>query len=375
MSDVMQAIGLMSGTSADGIDIAVLETDGEKVVSFGPARSVPYDDALRSRIKTVLGLCATWAPGDPVPDLVMDVERELTIAHARVVRDVLDSCKNAGQLIKLIGFHGQTVLHRPPVNDDEESGFSWQIGNPTLLAQLVGRDVVNQFRLADIARGGQGAPLAPIYHQALVSELKGFGPVVVVNIGGVSNITFAPNDGPLLAFDTGPGNGLIDDWISDHTGARYDEDGAMAASGRISVPALNELLDNRFFNKPPPKSLDRYDFGLEAVADLSVADGAATLTAFTAEAIRLSLLHLPARPAVWIICGGGRHNATLMRELTNRLPGEVKSAEDVGWRGDMIEAEALAFLAVRSALGLPITFPGTTGVSEPLTGGQLIKLS
>jgi anhydro-N-acetylmuramic acid kinase len=233
--------------------------------------------------------------------------------------------------------------------------------------------VVNEFRLADVAAGGQGAPFVPLYHQVLARGLD--RPVAVVNIGGVANVTYVGANSELIAFDTGPGNAALDDWAHRHTGEPVDRDGKLARSGRANDAALKAMLASPYFDKKPPKSLDRLDFTFAPVERLSPADGAATLTAFTAAAIARAAEHFPAQAKTWIICGGGRHNPALMAELRARLGGVVLTAEDAGWRGDFIEAEAFAYLAVRSIKGLPLSLPSTTGVPYPMPGGRLHRLT
>lgn len=364
MADVLKVIGLMSGTSLDGIDAALVDTDGEAVARPGPALSVPYGDDLRDRLKSALALAA-GLPGDaPPPAAIASLEQELTDAHAEVVRSLLAEAAVSPADIALIGFHGQTILHRP------KEGRTWQIGNGALLAELTGIDVVNDFRSADVAAGGQGAPLVPLYHAALVRAAALELPVAVVNIGGVANVTYV-DAGTVLAFDTGPGNAPIDDWALLHTGMPVDRDGRLAARGQPDDTVLSRLLTHPFFGVAPPKSLDRMDFRSDAVASLSPENGAATLTAFTAASIARARIHFPDEPTVWIVSGGGRHNPTLMKELETRTGDRVISADALGWRGDFIEAEAFAYLAARAVRGLPLSIPTTTGVPVPLTGGQL----
>lgn len=362
---MIRAIGLMSGTSLDGIDAAILETDGEHVVRPGPSLSVPYAPEERAVLRRALEDAKAWAPEAPMPDSVAEAERLLTLAHVLAVRRLLDEAGLAPADIDIIGFHGQTVLHQP------ERRRTVQIGVGEALAALTGINVVNDFRSADVAAGGQGAPLVPLYHQALLRSAGVREPVAIVNIGGVGNVTYVGLDGKLLAFDTGPGNALIDDWAHRHTGEPVDLDGALAAAGEVDVDALQALMTHDFFDAPPPKSLDRFSFSLEPVAHLSPEDGAATLTAFTVEAIARGLAHIPGVPSRFIVCGGGRHNPVLMSMLSKRLQGGVLPAEDLGWRGDDVEAEAFAYLAVRSLRGLPLSLPTTTGVPEPMPGGRL----
>jgi anhydro-N-acetylmuramic acid kinase len=381
-----KVIGLMSGTSLDGVDAAILETDGRDIAIPGPNLTIPYDAESRALLRAALEEARNVAQGAPVPHSIREAERHLTEVHARAVEALLKKAGLAARDIALIGFHGQTILHRP------QQRWTWQIGDGALLARLTGIDVVNDFRSADVKAGGQGAPLMPLYHAVRTrvlarspfgakhleggdavagsgaSESKG-GPIVVVNIGGVAQVTYINGD-TVLAFDTGPGNAPIDDWMLAHHGKTLDEDGAFAASGRIDQKALDAMLAHDFFARVPPKSLDRMDFGMDAVENLSPADGAATLTAFTAASIAKARTHFPASPATWIICGGGRHNKTLMAMLKARTNAPVLVAEDVGWNGDALEAEGFAYLAMRSKLGLPLSLPTTTGVKEAITGGK-----
>ncbi|HEY5238395.1 MAG TPA: anhydro-N-acetylmuramic acid kinase [Rhizomicrobium sp.] len=367
MPKILKAIGLMSGTSLDGVDAALLDTDGEGVAVPGPALTAPYDSETRGLLRAALDAAREVEAGAPVPYSIRVAERRLTEVHAEAVHALLAKAELAARDVDLIGFHGQTILHRP------EQRWTWQIGDGELLARLTGIDVVNDFRSADVKAGGQGAPLVPLYHAALAREATRIvPPVAVVNIGGVANITYI-SGGEILAFDTGPGNAPIDDWAQKHAGLPLDENGALAASGRVDGDVLAQMLDHDFFARRPPKSLDRMDFGMEAVAHLSPADGAATLTAFTAATIARAREHFPDPATMWIVCGGGRHNATLMRELRARVNADVLSAEDAGWRGDFIEAEAFAYLAARSVQGLPLSLPTTTGVQQPMAGGKLFK--
>lgn len=357
----MRALGMMSGTSLDGIDAALIVTDGENVAAFGAWSTTPYRPALRERLRSALG--QQEAPAGLV--------RELTEAHAAVVAGLLADAGLTPADVGVIGFHGHTLAHRP------DQRFTLQIGDGQLLAHLTGIDVVADFRSQDVAAGGQGAPLAPLYHRALANSLATPTPNAadaVLNIGGVANVTYLGAD-CVLAFDVGPGNALIDDWVRQHTGQPYDLDGQLAAKGRIAEDVLAAMLDHPWFDLAPPKSLDRNDFSILPARGLGIADGAATLTEFTAAAVALALDHLPEKPSRWLVCGGGRRNRALMAALARRLglaaADAVAPVEVVGWRGDVLEAEAFAYLAVRSLKGLPLSLPGTTGVPRPQTGGQL----
>jgi anhydro-N-acetylmuramic acid kinase len=371
MSQILTTLGLMCGTSLDGIDVAVLETDGETIFNIGPAGEYPLPDALRTAVQDAIAVAKATPRGAPAPPLFDVVSRVIAETHASVVETFLSDVGLSRDAIDLIGFHGITVLHERPT--PERVGRTLQLGDGARLAQRLGVDVVCDFRSADVAAGGQGAPLVPVYHKALLARAGIAGPVAVLNLGGVGNITAIDRGGEMLAFDTGPGNGLIDQWVVQHGLGDRDHDGLLAAAGTVDQHALDALFSHPYFAAKPPKSLDRYDFTLDAVLGLSPPDGAATLTAFTAHSVARAFDHLPQAPVQLIVCGGGRKNPTLMRMLRDTVPCAVTMAEDLGWRGDSLEAEAFAFLAARSVYGLPLSFPGTTGVARPQTGGVLYK--
>jgi anhydro-N-acetylmuramic acid kinase len=349
------ALGLMSGTSLDGIDAALVRSDGRQRVETGPALTVPYDPAFRARLRGVLG----------GQGAIAEVGRELTLRHARAVRDLLARAGMTAREVAVVGFHGHTVLHEP------QAGRTLQIGDGALLAAETGIDVIADFRSNDMKAGGQGAPFAPLYHAARATDLE--KPLVVLNLGGVGNITWLGTDmeGDAQAFDTGPGNALIDDWVQGQTGKAWDEGGALARVGTVDETALAALMSHPYFQVPPPKSLDRDAFDPHPVAGLSIADGAATLTAFTAASVAAARVHLPAPPRRWLVTGGGRHNPALMAALAERLAVPVEPVEAVGWDGDALEGQAFAYLALRSLEGLPLSLPGTTGVKKPTPGGVL----
>jgi anhydro-N-acetylmuramic acid kinase len=358
-AQVFTAIGLMSGTSMDGIDAAIIQTDGLDHVEIGASLTVPYRGQLGRKLRR----------------LVMDqgrnkkaaksVERDLTLAHVEVVERLLAATGFLPAAIDLIGFHGHTVVHTP------EQRSTWQIGDGELLAQRTGIAVVSQFRSADVAAGGQGAPLVPLYHAARAAQLE--KPIAVLNIGGVANVTWLGADGAVIAFDCGPGNAMIDDFVLQRTGRPYDAAGALSLSGAPNEEMLALLLDHAYFRRTPPKSLDRNQFDVGMVNTLSTQDGAATLAAFTVRAAAGAILAVGAPRGV-LVCGGGRLNRALMAGLTDAMPGvAVAPVESVGWRGDSLEAEAFGYLAVRSMKGLPLSLPTTTGVPEPLTGGMVAR--
>ena len=353
-------VGLMSGTSLDGVDAALLRSDGRDWVETGPTFSLPYDTAFRARLYALLGRQDRSAPD------MLGAEEELSRRHAEAVLALIERAGVAPGDVGLVGFHGQTVAHNPGRK------LTLQIGDGDLLSRLTGIPVVADFRAADVAAGGQGAPFAPLFHGALAAELE--RPLAVLNLGGVGNVTWlgpSRSEADIVAFDTGPANALLDDWAERHTGQAVDQGGALAAAGYIGETALAELLDWDYLSAPPPKSLDRKDLRLAPVESLSAADGAATLTAFTAACVAKALPHLSAPPRRWLVSGGGRHNPVLMDSLRQVLPVPVEPVESVGWDGDFLEAQAFAYLAVRSLLGLPLSLPSTTGVAQPLTGGVL----
>lgn len=371
------AIGLMSGTSMDGIDVALIETDGTSlklargangyVESLGPTGYRPYSDEERALLRQALVDAEAVTDRTERPGCLAEAEALITRAHAEAVAAFLAAENLRPEDIEVIGFHGQTVLHRP------SEGITLQIGDGQALADTLRIPVVFDMRAADIAQGGQGAPLVPVFHRAL-AEASGFAlPLAVLNIGGVANVTLIGQDGSLLAFDTGPGNALIDDWMRERTGRALDDGGRTAARGRPDGALLAWLLMHPFFVQRPPKSLDRNWFSHKLAGQLSTEDGAATLTAFTAQAAARALDHARETPTRWIVAGGGARNGELMRLLKHHLRVEIATADSVGWSSAFLEAQAFAYLAVLAKAGEPITFPTTTGVSAPITGGVLAQ--
>ena len=360
------AVGLMSGTSLDGIDAALIESDGEAEVRPIVFESHPYGSRFRARLRALLGARAI----DPnLSGDVASIEQELTERHVDAVSGLLARASLAADEIAVVGFHGQTLLHAPDL------GRTWQIGDGLLLARRLGIPVINDFRSADMAAGGEGAPLAPLFHRALIDSAlpdSSERPVAVLNLGGVGNVPWiGPAGQPPIAFDTGPGNALIDDWCASHAGLACDLDGGLALSGTADATAVAKLLDDPYFARQAPKSLDRDAFDPAPTAGLSVSDGAATLTEFTAASVAAALPLLPAPPRRWLVTGGGRKNPAVMMALRARLGTPVDSLEAIGWDGDALEAQAFAYLALRSRAGLPLSLPTTTGVPVPTTGGRL----
>ena len=367
-NDPVTALGLMSGTSLDGVDIALIETDGHAVQRFGPVGERPFAPEERALLRGALEDAQTLTDRHARPGRLSKAEAMITDAYAEMIGDFLAG--READPVAVVGVHGQTVLHRP------HERLTVQLIDASALARRCGLPVVHDLRGADVAAGGQGAPLVPVFHQAMVRAAGLELPAAVVNVGGVANVTWIGADDALIAFDTGPGNALLDDLVHRHTGEPMDRDGALAASGAVDPQALVALEAglSDYLAQEPPKSLDRLDLAAgDALEHLSVEDGAATLVAFTARCVARARDHLPTAPKSWVISGGGARNLALMRALDDSLPGRVIKADSMGWRGDFIEAQAFAFLAVRNLYGLPLTFPGTTGAPQPLTGGSLIR--
>ena len=363
----LTALGLMSGTSRDGIDVAIIRTDGSSIIKCGPSTTWAYSKNFRRLLSDAIAHISDAS----------DVEKELTILHAKLIKKFLMENDLNSSDIDIIGFHGHTLVHAP------ERRETIQIGDGALLSNLTGIPVINDLRGADVAEGGQGAPLAPVYQWALARDLE--KPVAVLNLGGVANVTWI-GDGPpdpgtpythdqsipkILAFDTGPGNALLDDWTAWHTGKRMDRNGQLASTGKVNAQVLEQLLEHSYFHALPPKSLDRDTLGLEPLVKLSPADGAATLVAFTAKTASAAAQFFPSPPTRWLVTGGGRYNPEMMNALAQQIEAPVEPVENVGWDGNALEAEAFAFLAVRSTKMWPNSWPNTTGVLHPCVGGVL----
>jgi anhydro-N-acetylmuramic acid kinase len=368
----MRAIGLMSGTSMDGIDVAVIETDGEQVTQFGPSAVHFYGSEEEAVLRRAMDAAPALRERTERPGVIAEAEKIVTALHAGAVNIFLDTNGIDRNTIDLVGFHGQTVLHRP------QAKLTVQLGDGAALARAIGIPVVHDFRAADVAAGGHGAPFVPVFHRALARSLDRPHPIAVLNLGGVANITYIDGQPDPIACDTGPANALIDDFMRSRTGDVLDKDGRAAAAGKVDEAAVQRLLLHPFFALPAPKSLDRNDFRAwvaahGALEGKSTEDGAATLTALTAATIARVMAILPKAPATWIAAGGGARNPTLIRMLGDALrPASVITADQVGWSADALEAQAFAFLAVRSLKGLPLTYPTTTGAPQPMTGGVLV---
>ena len=362
------ALGLMSGTSLDGIDAAFIETDGENILSFGPSLCVPYPDT--ALLKETIEAALMWGFEGPEPEIFNRASEYLDRAHIRAARRICAAHPDWARRLAVIGYHGQTVLHYPA--HDGFMGRTLQLGDGAALAQEFGVPCVYDFRSADVEAGGQGAPLAPIYHEALCRSSMFFNRVAVVNIGGVSNVTLIDPEADLRATDCGPGNGPLDSWVQKHGRGNYDKDGALSLGGQVREDLIDQWLKRDFFTRPMPRSADRYDFDvLDELDGLSLKDGAATLAAFCVQGIARDVKDFA--PETVIICGGGRHNPAIMQGLADSIDAKIMSSEDVVWDGDGLEAQAFGFLAVRSLRGLPISFKGTTGVARDMRGGVVAK--
>jgi anhydro-N-acetylmuramic acid kinase len=357
------AMGLMSGTSLDGIDAALIRTDGEYVFEFGPWLTLPFDDTSRASLRE-----AVHGRGD-----MLMVEQDITLKHAEAVKALLKQADMSRKDVHVIGFHGQTVAHRP------HEHITWQIGNGALLAEKTGINVVCDFRRRDVAAGGEGAPLVPLYHAALARHME--LPIAVLNIGGIANVTWIGRsenashdlmDLDIMAFDTGPGNVMLNEWAFKASGQDCDRDGKLALAGIANKTLVETLLKDSFFTRTPPKSLDRNHFAFDAVQHLSPQDGAATLTEFAAAAVQKGAVYFPLAARQWFVSGGGRHNPALMAVLRQHFP-QVYPVESLGWIGDALEAQAFAFLAIRSLKGLALSLPTTTGAIRAITGGAFYR--
>jgi anhydro-N-acetylmuramic acid kinase len=367
----MRVLGFMTGTSLDAVDMAVLETDGEAILGFGPAGERKLTEANRDLMLEATQAALAWPRGAPEPAIFAEAARAGAEEHLAAAEGFLSANSLEWSDIDLIGMHGQTVLHERPQGG--RVGRTIQLGDAALVARASGVPVAHDFRTADVAAGGEGAPLAPIYHLARARASGLETPVAVLNVGGVANVTFCLDGEEITAFDTGPGNGMIDLMVQARGAGRFDDKGRYASVGRVNDGVLAALLAHPYFREPAPKSLDRFDFSLEPLDACELEDAAATLVAFTAEAVRLGFELVGQTPREVVVCGGGRHNPEIMKALAARLPCPVKTAEDHGWRGDSIEAEAFAYLAARTVAGLPISFPKTTGVPRAMTGGTIVR--
>jgi len=367
-----QALGMMSGTSMDGIDIALMRSDGQTVEGERHHITIPYAKNMRVVIQNAMTAAKNCAFKDNSVQAIMDAEQQLTALHCDAISTFLATMGISANDIDVIGVHGQTIVHCP------DDGWTWQLMDGAAVANRFGITTVSDFRSNDMRHGGQGAPLVPLYHHALLASQNITEPVAVLNIGGVANVTWldfseqTTSQSPtIIAFDTGPGNAPLDDWAMRHMGQPCDLDGALAKKGTVDRGILQTWLANSYFQKKPPKTLDRDTFSYDLLETLSAENGAATLVAFIVESIGKATAFFPKAVSHWYVCGGGRHNPVLMEQLAKTLDGKVSPVEGLGWNGDALEAEAFAFLAVRALKGLALTQPSTTGVKTAVSGGVI----
>lgn len=362
----------MTGTALDGnIDVALLQTDGQQVINFGKYALAPYQPQTTKLLKDCHQQALDWQFKGTEPPLFAVAQKQIALEQSNAVVELLKAAGLSASNVCAIGFHGQTVLHHPP--NAEKAGQTRQLGDGALMANFLGITVVNDFRSADMTGGGHGAPLAAIYHRALLSQLGAASETVVLNLGGVANITWWDGANQLIAFDAGPANAPLNDFVQHMNAGSYDDNGKFALAGVVDEQQLSHLLAHKYFDVAYPKSLDRCDFSWTMASGYSLEDGCALLTAFCAVAVNKALEQLPCMPERIIVCGGGRHNTAMMQALAARTGKRVVNAESVCWRGDAIEAECFAYLAMRTMAGLPSSFPTTTGVSAPTVAGVINK--
>jgi len=360
------SLGLMSGTSMDGVDASIIKSDGEKFIEIIDDFYLKYDDQIKLKLKRIIDLCSSKDQFFKISKDIQDIEKKITLYHVRACKLIIKKNKNIR--LDLIGFHGQTILHKP------KKGYSIQIGDSQLLSKLTNTSVISNFRENDISNGGQGAPLAPIYHKLILNKIKATLPSAIINIGGISNITYFENDNKLVGFDTGPGNYLIDKWVQSQKNIQFDKDGLIAKSGKVSEKLLKKILSNRYYKKKPPKSLDVKDFNFKNFNKISLEDGAATLSMLTVKSIGNAINNFAKYPNKILLSGGGRKNKFITNNIKKILKCPVCLIDDYNFNGDFIESQTFAFLAIRSYLKKNITYPTTTGVKNPSSGGLLFKI-
>lgn len=366
MNNMYTIAGTMSGTSLDGVDVAILTTDGEAQLRPGNTGFTAYSDSERATLQSAFDAGAHISDRRDRSGVIGEAEKIVTDVHIRALKEQIRLSETP---VDHIGLHGQTIFHDPARK------LTVQIGDARRISNELGLPVVHDLRQNDVLQGGEGAPLAPVFHAALIAALKAETPALFVNIGGVANVTYVASDGALLAFDTGPGNALLDDFMQTQFGERMDLDGAVAARGRVLPDVVERLMSHPFFDRKPPKSLDRrefHEFALSALDRCTADDSMATLTAFTTHAIQRARHWYGEPPQTVIVSGGGVKNPVMMRLLQDLTPVPLQIASDLGWDDVFIEANAFAYLAARHLRGLPISFPGTTSVSEPQTGGEIV---
>ena len=363
MDKTITALGLMSGTSLDGIDASLLRSDGEKNIDIIGDLYIKYDSELKKSLYHFIKKINKITDLDDNIEEYKDLERKITINHSMIAANI---CKKFNIKPNIIGFHGQTILHKP------EENYSLQMGDAKLLSQLSNINVFHQFRKNDLKHGGEGAPLTPIYHHNLKKKLKINEPVIFLNIGGIANFTFS-NDDSFFAKDVGPGNCLMDRYIKNVKSLDFDEDGNLAARGNIDNALINNIIDHEYYNKKKKRSLDVKDYDINFVKGLSIEDALANLNYFSARLIYDNISREIKKDCLILLCGGGRKNKTLVLNLEKFFKKKMRSIDEFNINGDYIESQAFAYISIRSFFNKDITFPKTTGVKRSVTGGELIK--
>jgi len=369
MNDLITSIGLMSGTSCDGIDASIIKSDGENEVHFIGNQFLPYDEKIKLKIRSLKEKINLIIDLEKNQLEINSLEKEITFLHAKIVNLVIEKYEIDKSKINIVGFHGHTIFH------SFKQKKTKQIGDGKLLAQLNNLNVVNNFRENDINNGGQGAPLVPIFHKLLQIKLKLKIPLLFVNIGGISNLTYLGNDKKIVSFDTGPGNFLMDKilQLKSKNKFQFDKDGTIAFTGSVDKNILDSYLNDPYYDSLPPKSLDVNDFNLSPVRGLSLEDSVATLSELTSLTIVNALNFFNTKPKKIILCGGGRKNKYIFERIKKLSNISTNNIDEYKINGDFIESQAFAYLAIRSFLKKPISFPSTTGVERPTTGGDFIK--
>jgi len=363
MGKIYTALGLMSGTSMDGVDTSIIKSDGNREYSIISDEYLEYNEEFYSKLINIRDKVFTENDLKRYSEEIQSLEREITLFHANIVNQILKKSKIE---IDLIGFHGQTIFHDP------NNKITKQLGDGNLLSQLTKKKVIYNFRQNDLLNGGQGAPLASIYHKLLAQTFKEEGkiklPIIILNIGGIANITSIKENYEMNSMDIGPGNCLIDKWMRVNSNKNFDSNGDIAKSGKVDKFILDQTIDNFYYNESnKKKSLDVNDFDISFAKGLSLEDGAATITELTADILSKNLLN-----GNVYVCGGGRKNKFLINSIQKKIENKISQIDELDIDGNFIESQAFGYLAIRSYLGLPISFPETTGCKKPCTGGVTI---
>ena len=361
----LYSLGFMSGTSTDGVDASIIKSDGEEFVDLIDDFYIEYDQNLRLRLQRLTDSCFSKNDFLKLSKDFNEVQEKITQYHIKAYKKIIS--KNKNLKLDLIGFPGQTILHKP------RAGYTIQIGDYKLLSQETKKTVIYNFRENDILNGGEGAPLSPLYHRTILKKTKSKFPMAIINIGGISNITYAETKDNISSFDIGPGNILINKWVSLKSKMKFDDKGLLAKSGNVKIDILKILLDNYYINKKFSKSLDIKDFKLNNLEKLNLEDGCATLSMLTIKSICIAIQNLKKLPKKIFFCGGGRKNNFIIESIKKEIKSKIFMIEEINLNGDFIESQAFAYLAVRSYLKKYITLPETTGVKKPCLGGTVYK--